>query len=221
MIYGDNGTAGFPDLAAIMQSSNLYAYCMNNPVNFIDPWGGVAGEIFYSQEELVKDWAWNYYGVIDYTMFEQASAIYTGKDSSGRIFYSYTEAVVGYPHSVDAAATELMIPKGFSFYAVIHGHPRGAGLSEADMNYATNNYKPIFVVYYNAEYGGTDIKKYTDTRRNGFTAEHIVTSAPYKKLYPDSKKYYEALFKESWKQHTQIPCSFGYDCATIDWPRNR
>jgi len=28
-----------PDIHAIMQSGNLYAYCMNNPVMWIDPSG--------------------------------------------------------------------------------------------------------------------------------------------------------------------------------------
>lgn len=44
MIYGDNlGKYSTPDINAIMQSSNLYAYCMNNPILYRD----------YSGESLV------------------------------------------------------------------------------------------------------------------------------------------------------------------------
>ena len=39
MIYGDSGDVGFPDFAAIAQSSNLYVYCSNNPLIKIDPTG--------------------------------------------------------------------------------------------------------------------------------------------------------------------------------------
>jgi RHS repeat-associated protein len=38
MIYGDGGNAT-PNLAAIRQSSNLYIFCINNPLMFIDPSG--------------------------------------------------------------------------------------------------------------------------------------------------------------------------------------
>ena len=40
MIYGDNPSENpVPNIAAIMQSGNLYVYCMNDPVNSWDPSG--------------------------------------------------------------------------------------------------------------------------------------------------------------------------------------
>ncbi|MCL1917958.1 MAG: hypothetical protein FWG14_06535 [Peptococcaceae bacterium] len=51
IIYGDNpqemGNSLVPNIYAILQSSNLYVYCVNNPVRFIDPSG-------YGIEEI--DW---------------------------------------------------------------------------------------------------------------------------------------------------------------------
>ncbi len=39
MIYGDDGNGGIPNIAAIMQGSNLYVYVRNNPVNRWDTTG--------------------------------------------------------------------------------------------------------------------------------------------------------------------------------------
>ena len=39
MIYGDDGNNGVPNVAAIMQSGNLFVYCGNNPILRIDPTG--------------------------------------------------------------------------------------------------------------------------------------------------------------------------------------
>ena len=44
MIYGDDNT-GIPSIAAILQSGNLYLYCMGNPVNFWDPFGLELGSL--------------------------------------------------------------------------------------------------------------------------------------------------------------------------------
>jgi len=57
-IWGDNPTrmpnAGLlPDIHAILQSTNLYAYCMNNPINFIDP-RGLSAEDFGGGNHTVK-----------------------------------------------------------------------------------------------------------------------------------------------------------------------
>ncbi len=35
MLYGDKKSS-MPDINAIRQSTNLYVYCMNNPINYID-----------------------------------------------------------------------------------------------------------------------------------------------------------------------------------------
>lgn len=48
-IYGDKEkNAYMPDISAIKQSMNLYAYCMDNPIRYIDLCGNKAGDTFTS-----------------------------------------------------------------------------------------------------------------------------------------------------------------------------
>jgi RHS repeat-associated protein len=70
MIYGDNpqdpSASGIykPDIRALMQSSNLYVYCMNNPVMYQDPSGHIGDIVFdiigivWSTYDLIKDPSW-------------------------------------------------------------------------------------------------------------------------------------------------------------------
>ena len=60
MIYGDN-YSNIPSYSAIMQSANLYVYCMSNPVNGSDPFGldvyyfvnsQFADEAYYDYDDL-------------------------------------------------------------------------------------------------------------------------------------------------------------------------
>jgi RHS repeat-associated protein len=62
-----------PDIAAIMQSGNLYAYCMGNPVGFIDPdgndaiyiytSGGLAGHASLLVQDSKGNWYYSYWAI--------------------------------------------------------------------------------------------------------------------------------------------------------------
>ena len=57
-IYGDIPAGGFvPNMDAVRQSTNVYAYCMNNPVRYVDLLGGEAGDTFKSMDDAAKDFA--------------------------------------------------------------------------------------------------------------------------------------------------------------------
>jgi len=60
MIYGDNpGENPMPSMAAIQQSSNLYVYCGNDPINRIDPTGETYGYMTDYAKKIGASVFWN------------------------------------------------------------------------------------------------------------------------------------------------------------------
>ena len=218
MIYGDNGERGLPDFAAIVQSGNRYAFAMNNPIRFIDSYGTVAYELFATEEECVADWAWNYYGTIYYTIIEQASAMYTVVINN-RTYYSYTYAVVGTPHNVDAKAPLEFVPKGGTPVGIIHGHPMGEGVSPEDRGFANDNGLTMYAVYFQKKTGDVNVGRYVPNTiaANSFYLSDVPILKPSAKRMEQLKNNED--LKAIWHRHATTACSHGYNCPDITWPR--
>ena len=217
MIFGDNNSSNV-DMNSVIQSSNLYLYCSGNPVMFFDPNGNVAGELFTSTVELAKDWAWNYYGFTDYIMYEKASLIYSITYDNGEIFYGYTEAVVGGPHSVRPLDAIEMVPQGANVIAAIHSHPNSDLFSDADKNFAVYNQMQIYVVVPSTEVAGkVDIKSYAV--EDGIYQEQSSLFIGHEFLPETSERKKELVerFKSLWYLHLRK----NDGCVNKVWPRER
>ena len=115
MIYGDQqfeeGEVKIPDYHAIVQSANLYVYCANDSVNGVDPTGMVAGERFSSADYAAEDWSWNYFAIVDYTLYEQMSIIYEVSNGSDKYYtYGYASYNQHFVYYEDVLANGVEIP---------------------------------------------------------------------------------------------------------------
>ena len=215
MIYGDNPDEDnpVPNMSAIMQSNNLFVYCVNNPVMLMDPSGNVAYEHFSTMEEAAEDWAWNYYGVSEYIRMEQASLIFMAWDENGRPYYSYTYAVVGEPHSVDPMAAREYLPVGSIITGAVHSHPNSLNFSYDDYSFADNNNLTLFVAV-PGFHESTTVKRYIE----GEEPVDIVT-IKYNQLDDFRKQELKARFAYQWLVHLEFgQCPEGADCHNRPWP---
>ena len=239
MIYGEDGSeedeVKMPDSFAIIQSVNLYIYCMSNPVNLADLLGTVAYEWFSSIDDAVKDWAWNYYAKTDYSRFEQMSAIYMIFNDAGDIYYTY-----GYgtdsnnPHITDPSVALSYTVEGLYQWesiaiGVVHSQANSTDFSAADV--ATVFQYGLGAIYavVPSEYGENmvDIKVYHYTRGDGYMPETVVTGMNYDRSYLTEEKraYYRDLYQNRWDIHNQrgggVLCDRGFNCPQYDWPNER
>jgi len=101
MIYGDyNGNKSIPDVAAIMQSGNLYGYCTGNPVKYVDYSGKKRTDTNYTYNEFVYryDSEGNYIN-IEHVKHSMIKSVFSNLDIT---LYTMPGKVVGFNRCPDA-----------------------------------------------------------------------------------------------------------------------
>ena len=204
MIYGDQqfeeGEVKITDYHAIVQSANLYVYCANDPVNLNDIFGTVAGDRFATPDEAAIDWAWNYYGITQYSMIEHASLIYLAYDEYNTPYYSYTECVDGQPNYVQTTLLNTHINEGQYIVGAVHSHTVTNRLSNQDLDLAIDqNYSILYVVGESQYSDGVDISKiqdYDDGR--GYQLEAVGSDYGFRHLTYSEQRNADVYFRNKW-----------------------
>ncbi len=220
MIYGDDNT-GIPSIAAIMQSGNLYVYCRSNPVKFGDTTGTEAYEHFATAVQAAEDWAWNYYGRTDFTLYEFGSLIYMGYEADGTPYFSYTWAAIGTPHSVDSTEMIEMIPENTTVVGDVHSHPNGRNFSDNDIeNMKARGYDYSFVIVPTDDRAVVQIMGITKENLTpygyGFVRYNPLDVFDETRLFNKFNSDWHEHYNNSYNQEHW--CNL-YNCRYREWPR--
>jgi hypothetical protein len=102
-----------------------YAYCLNNPVRYVDLNGKDPGDIFKTPRDAAKDWGNYYNGASILRKREFGSTIYIVKNNSGELVgYSYSVANEG---KGDGHVNPSLPPNFEKEVADIHSHENYQG----------------------------------------------------------------------------------------------
>jgi len=121
-----------------------YAYCLNNPIRFVDQNGKDPGDFFQTINAAVKDWGKYYNGASILRSKEFSSSIYS-LEKNGKSGYTYSVANIGEDDNVKASSP----PDGKETKAIIHSH------GSYEEGYLNNDFSPSDKwTYYDAGING-------------------------------------------------------------------
>jgi hypothetical protein len=212
-------------------SLNLYTYCWNNPIYYMDYSGrfplviaiallvGVAtlmtgcssissnNEVssgpYSSADEAAKAFSKLIYNSSLYIQHEYATVIYS-MNIDGEIVYDYVTPWAGTPHEVEINMT---VPSEATIVAYAHTHPNGDRFSGNDIMIAKTYEIDAYVVgpdYY--------LKKYDWKSGEAVRIGKIRAVS----LSDEDKARLEDEFADSWNEHISQPCK--YECDKKIWP---
>ena len=215
--------------------TNMFAYCLNNPVNLTDPSGhfGVAAAIiasaivaialsgcsakteqkpepYKSADEAAKAFSEETYSSSLYIRHEYATEIYS-RTINGETTYNYNAPHAGSPHSVTLGTS---IPSGTRLVAYAHTHPNSNKFSGLEAGATKGDIPVAKSLGVNAYVVGPDLllQRYNVTTNTvdeiGSISPIILTDAQQAALVSE--------FQASWNAHITKECGFG--CRSKVWP---
>jgi len=208
---------------------NMYAYCNNNPVNFVDFGGNSPGLLLFivlvlvapsvlssctssseptalpynSADEAAQAFSEEAYSASYYIQHEYSAEIYS-ITIDGTTTYNYGRIHMGSPHSSKIVLTS---PEGTTLVGYAHTHPDGNDFSPQDKRISENNMILGYVVGPNLE-----LQRYDPTLKVTTPLGRITPL----ELTDERKQNLVGLFKLSWETHIKEDCDF--NCANKAWP---
>jgi RHS repeat-associated protein len=131
---------GFPTMDPLCEKYywiSPYAYCLNNPVKYVDPDGRDPGDIFKTPLAAAHDWGNYYNGVSILRGREYGSSIYVVKKDGEMVGYTYSIANVGNAKHVDVSTAPHLEPTVADIHS--HGEYLGKGNNQFSPNDKAEN----------------------------------------------------------------------------------